>query len=330
YMAHTSLSLMTRPNDNSLHSLQIVVPHVALRFTPLMTTLFALTAMHIHIAEQDFKGTPSERDYLSLADNFVEMTLQELPRELDTNSYNPQERESLFIACSFIGLISIAHPNFQMGSYHPGPVVDRAYIFPDHPLGWVSATRFFQSKMMEYWDPYTAKERPVFPSRPIQSQVRVQDLYYDNLLPFPELLKLIHKSGAPDQQELSARYQIYDEALGQLLSLWSISFEPYAAQLKLVLWPVAMSQAFFELIMTKQPRAIVIFAHYCALLGQFQDRWAVQNRGKRDTKAIMDILGQDSEWALWMQLPLNQLNAADGLDRAIPRQERLLMMCELY
>ncbi|KAH8831080.1 hypothetical protein DL96DRAFT_807635 [Flagelloscypha sp. PMI_526] len=306
YMAHTSLSLMTRPEDNGLHSLQIVGPRAALRFNPLMTTLFALTAMHIHIAEQDFKGTPSERDYISLVDNFVEATLQALPTEFDVNSYNPQEREPVFLAYSFLGIISIAHPNFQIGSYCPSPVVDRAYIFPDHPLGWLSATRLFQSRMMEHWDPYSEKERPVFPTGPIQ-------------------LELINTINAPDQEELASHSWIYDEAIRHLRLLWSISFQPYAAQLRLVMWPIAMSQAFFELIMAKQPRALVIFAHYCALLGQFQDKWVVRNRGKRDIKAIMDILGQDSEWALWMQLPLNQLNAADGLDRAIPRQERLLM-----
>ncbi|KAH8824136.1 hypothetical protein DL96DRAFT_248126 [Flagelloscypha sp. PMI_526] len=325
YMAHTSLSLMTRTDDNSLHSLQIVGPRAALRFAPLMTTLFALTAMHIHIAEQDFNGTPSQRDYISLVDKFVEITLQDFPTEFDTNSYNPQEREPVFLAYSFLGVISIAHPNFQMGSYCPGPVIDRAYIFPDHPLGWLSATRFFQGKMMEHWDPYSEKERPVFPTGPIQLEARVQELYYDNLLPFPELLKHINTTSAPDQKELAAHGWIYDEAIRHLRLLWSISFQPYAAQLRLVMWPVSMSQAFFQLIMAKQPRALVIFAHYCALLGQFRDKWVVRNRGKRDIKAIMDILGQDSEWALWMQLPLNQLNAADGLDRAIPRQERLLM-----
>ncbi|KAH8831081.1 hypothetical protein DL96DRAFT_1586413 [Flagelloscypha sp. PMI_526] len=325
YMAHTSLSLMTRPHDNSLHCLHIVGPRAALRFAPLMTTLFALTAMHIHIAERDFKGTPSERDYLGLADNFIDATLQDFPTDYDHNFYDPQEREPAFLAFSFLGLISFAHPNFQLGSYCPGPIVDRAFIYPDHPLSWLAATRCFQGRMMEHWDPYSDKERPVFPTGPIQLEVRVQDLSYDNLLPFPDLLKLIHTTGAPDQEELAEQYGLYDEAVRQLRLLWSISFQPYTEQLRLVMWPIAMSKGFFELIMAKRPRALVIFAHYCALLGQFQDRWVVQNRGKKDTKAIMDILGQDSEWALWMQLPLNQLNAADGLDRAIPRQERLLM-----
>ena len=74
-------------------------------------------------------------------------------------------------------------------------------------------------------------------------------------------------------------------------------------------------------------QALVIFAHYCALLGQFQDKWVLRNRGKSDTKAVMEILGDDSAWVPWMHVPLSQLNAAHGEDRAVRLHDRLIMVC---
>lgn len=55
-------------------------------------------------------------------------------------------------------------------------------------------------------------------------------------------------------------------------------------------------------------KALVIFAHYCTLLGQWQrsKQWLTVNRGKGDTQLIMDIIGE--EWVPWMQMPLAQLD----------------------
>ncbi|KAH8834144.1 hypothetical protein DL96DRAFT_482466 [Flagelloscypha sp. PMI_526] len=247
-----------------------------------MAMIFALTTLHIHIAEHGFPETVPERNYLELSENFAASALRDNPADYDVNMYDT--KDPVCIINSLFSLVSLSHPNFQLASFSPGPMIDPAYIYPDHPFSWLAASRYSQTKAMEHWNPYFKKERPiVIPAGPVSLEIHVNNICYDNLLPFPELLTFIHTSGAPDPMELAADGQVsrvYEEAVRHLKLLWNVSYQKYSEQFKLMLWPYAMSQTFYELVMAKQPRALVIFAHYCALLGQFQDKWILRNRGK--------------------------------------------------
>ena len=80
--------------------------------------------------------------------------------------------------------------------------------------------------------------------------------YYDNLLPFPEMLPLITYNGAPDSEELRDHnvQRVYEDAVKQVRHLWAISFQTYSEHIHLTAWPSLMSPVFFQLIMDKKPR----------------------------------------------------------------------------
>ncbi|KAH8834143.1 hypothetical protein DL96DRAFT_1703765 [Flagelloscypha sp. PMI_526] len=297
YMLHTSVSVLTHPGDgNGIMCLQATAPKAGLTFPPLLHAIFALTCLHIHSAENDFAG----------------------------KAYDADVDEPYFLTFTFLTLISIGHPEFGLSSFAPGPAIDPDFIQLDHPLGWMAATRFFQLNMYRHWDPYAGyKEKPPLLSGAVM-EFNGQPTYYDNLLPFPEMLPLITYNGAPESEELRdhSLQRVYEDAVKQVRHLWAISFQTYSEHVHLLTWPSLMSPVFFQLIMDKKPRALVIFANYCTLLGQFQDKWVSRNRGRSDTRAILEMVGQ--EWYPYMRTPLGQLNAPVETGYATPRFQRLV------
>ncbi|KAH8834226.1 hypothetical protein DL96DRAFT_486682 [Flagelloscypha sp. PMI_526] len=150
YMAYTSVSLMSEATDeHTINFLRLAVPRAALRCPPLMAMMFALTTMHIHVAEHRFPEPVSQRSYLDLSEDFAASALRDGPINYDVNIYDPQEREPIYILNSFLSLVSMSHPNFQLASFSPGLAVDPAYIYVDHPFSWLAATRHFQAKAMQ-------------------------------------------------------------------------------------------------------------------------------------------------------------------------------------
>lgn len=258
YMAHTSLSLMSRPTDHGIHLMQVLGPRAALHFSPLLHGIFSLAALHIHIAENDFKGTRSEKDFLGLTDHYLSQCLAELPATIAPAKYGSDEFEPLFMTYTFLSLISVGHPQLQLHQLTPGPAVDPAYIYHDHPLAWLGAARFFQIKMLQHWDPYSEKERPILESSPhtiLEVPYNDQPMY-NGLLAFPALLRYINLDGAPDSSELAdpTLVKVYDGAIKQLRQLWAVSSIAHEEQMKIIMWPFAMHSEFFQLVMNKRPR----------------------------------------------------------------------------
>ncbi|KAH8834141.1 hypothetical protein DL96DRAFT_482434 [Flagelloscypha sp. PMI_526] len=325
YMLHTSVSILTHPGDgNGILCLQATAPKAGLTFPPLLHAIFALTCLHIHSVENDFIGTKSERNYLELANQFLAQCIEELHPYEPGKAYDADVDEPYFLTFTFLTLISIGHPEFGLSTFAPGPAIDPDFIQLDHPLGWMASTRFFQLNMYRHWDPYAGyKQKPPLLSGAVM-EFNGQPTYYDNLLPFPEMLPLITYNGAPDSEELRDHnlQRVYEDAVKQVRHLWAISFQTYSEHIHLTTWPSLMSPVFFQLIMDRKPRALVIFANYCTLLGQFQDKWVTRNRGRADTRAILEMVGQ--EWYPYMRAPLSQLHAPEEIGYATPRFQRLV------
>ena len=75
---------------------------------------------------------------------------------------------------------------------------------------------------------------------------------------------------------------------------------------RLMLFPILVDERFIELVGKAQPRALVIMAHYFALLVILKSFWHVGNTGQREVRAIAAQVPDD--WKGMMALPLHLVN----------------------
>ena len=70
---------------------------------------------------------------------------------------------------------------------------------------------------------------------------------------------------------------------------------------RLVVFPVLMDKRFVDLVEEERPRALVILAHYFALLSMLQSFWWIGDTGPREVRAIVEEVGP--EWEDMMSWP---------------------------
>lgn len=119
------------------------------------------------------------------------------------------------------------------------------------------------------------------------------------------LLHLLRPSVTPNELWDAEIQEAYAETLSLLgsvqLAMASLETPGDVFRLLLVL-PALFSKRFVELVNTQQPRALVILAHYFALLTKFYGVWWIGNTGRREIRGIHSILPH--EWNDLMSWPL--------------------------
>ncbi|KAL7269426.1 hypothetical protein RUND412_007916 [Rhizina undulata] len=122
-------------------------------------------------------------------------------------------------------------------------------------------------------------------------------------IPFPEELddtevSTIYYSAIHELQKTFVRY---------LIPLISSSLdEPKKQKTKaatIFMWPIAVHDRFVELLDRGQPRALVILAHYFAIMRHVDGYWWLRGRAKWEVLRIRDTIGE--EWAEWMKWPVS-------------------------
>lgn len=86
---------------------------------------------------------------------------------------------------------------------------------------------------------------------------------------------------------------------------WAFSLEqrcqPALSPGAVFAWPVMLSPNFVVLLQQRRPEALVILAHYGALLHKHRDIWVVGNVGSRVVCAVTTLLGR--YWRPWLEWP---------------------------
>ena len=60
-------------------------------------------------------------------------------------------------------------------------------------------------------------------------------------------------------------------------------------------WPVVVPDGFVDMLVNRRPEALVLLAHFAALLHSCRDLWIVGDGGRFMVESISQYLG--SEWA---------------------------------
>ncbi|KAL4955790.1 hypothetical protein BDW69DRAFT_159884 [Aspergillus filifer] len=107
-------------------------------------------------------------------------------------------------------------------------------------------------------------------------------------------------NNATAKKDSTHQTDVYDDAISKLdrsLEMLSKGGEPTMIALR---WMFRVPSRYLELVRERQPLALIIFAHYCAVLHHLRDRWWMDDRGSRLVKEISHLLGQDRQSSiLW-------------------------------
>jgi hypothetical protein len=79
----------------------------------------------------------------------------------------------------------------------------------------------------------------------------------------------------------------------------------------LVAWPVLVPREYVKLLAALQGEALVILAHYGALIHPFREKWMFQDGGEFLIKSILQYLGPS--WQEWLGWPLGVLVETNSL-----------------
>ncbi|MCJ1350725.1 MAG: hypothetical protein MMC33_000706 [Icmadophila ericetorum] len=75
---------------------------------------------------------------------------------------------------------------------------------------------------------------------------------------------------------------------------------------RVLLFPIMTVTRYHELVEEQRPRALVILAHYFAVLAMFRDSWWIGDAGRREIIAIQSVL--PNQWQEFLIWPLRAMN----------------------
>jgi len=107
------------------------------------------------------------------------------------------------------------------------------------------------------------------------------------------ILAMRNLNTASAKKDSSHETSVYDDAITKLdrsLEMLSKGGEPTMIALR---WMFRVPPRYLELVREKKPLALIIFAHYSAVLHHLRDRWWMGDWGSRLVKEISQLLGPE-------------------------------------
>lgn len=107
------------------------------------------------------------------------------------------------------------------------------------------------------------------------------------------ILAMRNLNNASAKKDPSHEISVYDDAISKLdrsLEMLSKGGEPTMIALR---WLFRLPSRYLDLVRELQPLALIIFAHYCAVLHHLRDRWWMGDWGCRLVKEISQLLGPE-------------------------------------
>ncbi|TPX18798.1 uncharacterized protein E0L32_011547 [Thyridium curvatum] len=137
----------------------------------------------------------------------------------------------------------------------------------------------------------------------------------DNLRHLDEFQHLLRKQephglAEPWDAEVCRAYQTALSCVGDIWRFRYHNVLPAGVARQLVIFPVLLDDKFFDLVAERRPRALVILAHYFAMLLVLRGLWYVGMTGVYEVHAIAEYLPR--EWRTMLREPLLLVENVDS------------------
>ncbi|KAH8831400.1 hypothetical protein DL96DRAFT_1587659 [Flagelloscypha sp. PMI_526] len=277
------------------HTYTTLVPELAFRHDTLLHAIFALSALQLHTSN------PSS-DYLSYAKTHCQKALLGLRQELSSNNLE-------------VGFVT----NFVLASYwlsSPSWNPINEAITPNL-FDWFPTARRFMVGLTPFWRCVATghvKDSPFLPHFLVKAALKPS-----GPSPLP-LLRGIHKKETcpldPEELDDPQTVAVFETVLDALDVGANLALKPLTGIGALYLFPGSCPDEFCNMLQSQSPRALIIMAHFCALLAQFDGTWWYgHDRSKRDLQQILELL--DEKWLPWMQYPIDTFKIKFGVDMSL-------------
>ncbi|KAH8831965.1 hypothetical protein DL96DRAFT_1678237 [Flagelloscypha sp. PMI_526] len=272
------------------HGFQVRLPQLALEHDFLLHTIFALSSLHFHTCR-------SSEDYLRLAKMHCQRAILGLDKVGDS-----VPSELTFMANLLISIYWVASPSW-IADYQSGA--------PDL-FDWFPVARTFMRGLCPYGG---AVCNGIIANSQILPEDVTKTLEPPTLSLFPYIVGNIHREEVCpfDAEDLTDPKVVscYDHLIEKLSCMWNVFMNSNLQNTAIFMFPAGVRDEFLELFMQKRPRAVILVAHYCALLSQFGSVWWYgEDRARSDIQRILALL--DSKWLPWMEYPLKVIQVEEG------------------
>jgi hypothetical protein len=276
----------------------VSVPQLGLEYPFVLSSMLAISALHLATL------LPQRQNELQNSAIMQESAAMPSFRA----SFDNPDTESIHAIFAFAG--SLVYYILALPE-DAGRNIDRCRIpsrYEEYPH-WFQAIRGFMALLSNYWDDLT--KGPFAPLLHPDSSLGLGSENTDDrhLAKLDEMLEPPPLEFYSSQVHLSQDLQKLKVCKGALIELRRIfallylPSRPYGEAL-LRVWLGNVSQEFVELIYERDPRALVIMAHYCVLCKRSNHVWYLKGLGSGLLENIRQALGD--EWHPWIRWPIEQ------------------------
>ncbi|KAH8826546.1 hypothetical protein DL96DRAFT_1711115 [Flagelloscypha sp. PMI_526] len=268
------------------HAFQVSLPQIAFQHEFLLHAMFSITSLHMHHLLPSSSYLPLARMHCQRA------VLGAFNAQQDSASPGAIIMTSILLATYWLAL-----PTWELTGQN---------YFPDI-FNWVPAARTVMRMIKPYHQDLLEGAFPFLPAK----LIKVPSM----LAPFPDILyKICDPEMCPfDTEELKdpQTLAVYKRALHSFIHWsWDVFMEPEVQTFAIYGFILSAPDDFIKLFCARRPRALIIVAHYCTILGQFDGVWWYSwERCRHDLQRILSLL--DEEWLPCMEYPLNVLAMKD-------------------
>jgi hypothetical protein len=298
YTAETAFTINVKTDSNS-HIWAKAVPRLALAHDALLYALYTFAALHLAKLE------PNNPDHIAAYQQYLSLTLQD--HRNDVRNLGPATADSATLTSNFLRLCSFAFlQERSLSPYTP-------------PLEWLQmSSTTGQGLNVAAWKYLRNDESSIMLSllraAPGISTNPKGHLRDDDAL-FQEsnrhnLLHLLKPTQADSETEIWTpeilhAYESTISYIGAIQLAIDSNELPELVFRRIVLFPMMVEKDFISLVQQRQPRALVILAHYFSYLTVFNDIWWISDTGPKEVRGIQSVLPE--YWLPLMDLPLKAI-----------------------
>ena len=265
-----------------------------------------MTAMHIANEE------PDNMEAIEAYSRYLDLALQ-LHRKEVTN-LTKENADAACLTSTMIRIIAFAI------------LQDRGLEPYSPPTHWLSMTKesamVFKSSWVFIGDEPTSVARAVVTETPVLTNNGavflkngpkpwdLKTLFGENNR--KDLLHLLQRRPTDEENEpwdegIADAYQKALSYIGGVQIAIAASEAPQVILRRLISFPMLIQQPFIDLVAEQRPRALVVLAHYFALLARISHVWWIGDTGRREIRGIQTIL--PDEWQNFLEWPLQAMEA---------------------
>jgi hypothetical protein len=246
------------------------VPQLGFQYPFVLHATLAITALHLSVL-----NVARSDHYKVLAASYYHEASVALRNVLPRAA--TLEGNALFIASSFIAIYVFVCPAVQGSKDDP------------RALTWFPVLRGIKAVIHGEWGGVSNEFAPLLLALPLGES---------SLPSLPELERLTADVHDPEERH------VYEHATADLRHSWDV-YRRSSGEFWLpaaFLWPATVNDGFVHLLMERQPRALILLAHYSALFSKLSGFWWIGKRAKEELDLIERAIGEPwTEWLGWVK-----------------------------